>query len=315
VSKPEGVPRPLAIVLGVLLASVLPTGCGGPNTLRAEMDRAEDSARRAEGALDEADRRMDALDREGAEEAISEARKHLADPQITKYPEHGILKERLAAAESRLEEVKGEIVRRDLERAVLAERQRLDEAAERLEAAVEAMRRPSAAKDELDGAREAAAELEERLEGASELAAKDEPLAAHAAALRKRTASRREEIERFSRILSFRTGPLAARIEGVELAARAKAERDAEAAKELRGKAIDRFQACVTDGREMLVRWAELAKVKVEVEAGGKASTIGGVVEGCERQLDALAKAGKAKAAGKGKAAKAKAKGKAKKKR
>lgn len=290
-SKPRAV-RAHVFWIAALLALA---GCGTERaSLRENMDSAETAGRQAENALDEADKRMDRLDVEGAESALSDAREKLADPNITKYPEHSLLKDRLASGRTRLETVRAELAKRELEKAVLAARQTLEAASARLDAALESLKKPSATKATVGEVEEAEKDLAEKIGDAREVETKDAELGAYADTLRKQLAKAREEVGRVAKVMIFRSGPGAARVEATRLGAEMKEVTDPEDVAELRGKIIDRLQLCVVDGKELLVRTPELGKTKIELEGRGVES-IDAVVTSCQKELDALVKKAKPK--------------------
>jgi hypothetical protein len=298
-----------AVVLVLALIGV--SGCGTTeSSLRSQMDTAEASARAAENALDEADKRMDALDADATVSLLRTAKEKLADPNITKYPEHSLLKSRLAESETRLVRVKEDVAKRELERAVMAHRQMLEAAEKRLSEAVAGLKKPSVSDSAVSETKDAASDLEAQLERGEEVALRDDGLGEYAAGLKKVVAASRGEVEAARGILSFRSGPAAAREAGLDLLEEMRAA-DAEDAAGIKSKAIDQFQLCVVDGRSLIATTPELAKMKIELE--GRVSTVEAVVAGCDKSLASLTKGKVAKA--KPKASKKSKKAKKKKKR
>jgi hypothetical protein len=272
-----------------VLVGFVVAACGGPQTLRGTMDNAERSAQEAENALDEAEKRMDALDAEGAASSLDDAQEKLSDPNISKYPEHGMLKERLAENRKRLDSVKKEIAKRELEKAVQGARQLLEAASARLTAAIEAMKKPSASRAQVEEVEDAEKDLADRIGDARDVETKDAELGAYADGLRKQLAKSRDEVGKVSKVMAFRSGPGNARVEASVLVAEMKGTKDEEDRAELRSKAIDRFQVCVVDGKEMLVRAPELARTKIELDGRG-VEAVEAVVASCQKELDALVK-------------------------
>src|SRR5262249_52755846 len=149
------------------------------------MQHAENQGRAAEDLLDEADKRLDALEAERAAKLIAEAREKLGDKDIAKYPEHAMLRDRLKQSEGRLEKVRAELAKRELERAVLEQRQLVETALARLEKAMEAVRAPEVSESQLREARDAADDLKDKIANGVKLEEKDKKLADHQALTRK----------------------------------------------------------------------------------------------------------------------------------
>lgn len=303
-------PRSVKAAAMMVLALISLAACGGTQgSLRADMDSAESSARAAETALDEADKRMDTLDADAAASLLKTAKEKLADPNIAKYPEHSMLKARLAESQERLLRVREDVSKRDLERAVMAQRQMLEGAEKRLSEAVAGLKKPSVSQSAVGEVNDAADDLETQLDRGAEVAMRDDSLSAYADGLKKAVTAGRAEAEGTKGILSFRSGPAAARAAGLSLVEEMKSAEGEEAAS-LKSKAIDQFQTCVVDGRSLVATMPELAKLKIELD--GRVSTVEAVVAGCEKSLAALT--GKASKVAKEKApAKKKKKAKAKK--
>lgn len=262
--------------------------CGGPTTLAARMDHAENQARAAEALLDEADKRLEALEADRAEKLLADAKDRLSDPDIAKYPEHRLLQDRHKEASAKLVTVREEITKRELERAVLAQRQLVETALSRLEAAVEAMRRAEVTPSQLDEAKDAANDLRDKLANGGAIEAKDEGLAKFSADARKTLEKAMAEEQRAERVIAFREGPGLAMAEATTLAGKAKGEKDPEKRKELTTEALDRYRACVAKAKELLAGAPELAKTKVEVD--GKTTSADALTSACEKQVESLDK-------------------------
>lgn len=270
------------------LAWIILLGCGGPTTLRARMDEAEGKGRQAESFLDEADHEIRALEVERAEKLLAKAKDLLADPEIAKYPEHGLLKERVTESEVALALAKKEIEKRELERAVLAHRQILEGAEGRLGKAIDLVKSPDVDASRIEEARDAISDLEDRLEDGSELETKDKGLADHAGSVRKNVESAKAEARRAEIVLAFREGPLAARREALSLVESAKKEKDRERQREIYADALARLRACADKGKEMLATSPDLAKASIVLDA--KRTAPGVVSTACAKDVVALEK-------------------------
>lgn len=310
------------------LASLVLTGlCGGalfgcaaaPQKLQARMDDAEAQARKAELALDAADRAMEALEPDKASLLLTEARERLADPNITKYPEHSILRERLKKTEARLPEVREARRQREIERAVAAQKDLLAPAEAKLEQAVAALQREDAGKPQLDEVRAVRDDLRAKLDAQISLESQQADYKAYAAALRKRLDSASAEQRRTEKAIAFREGPGVARKEALELIENAKVEKAPAKSKVVMIEALGKLRVCRDTGNNMLSETPDLAKAKI-VLPDGKATTADAVTAGCaklasslEKKVGASSKKAESKPAKPVKAAKAKKKAKVKK--
>src|SRR5262249_37378149 len=145
-----------------------------PSTLRGQMDQAERSGRAAETDMDEAEKAIRVLEVDRAANALESAKKRLAGPYMAKYPEHDLLKRRLDRDQGQLEAARAEVRRRELERAVAVQRQALDVSYARLTKAIEAMHIESAAKSEIEAARDALKDTRGKLEDGVDLEKRDQ---------------------------------------------------------------------------------------------------------------------------------------------
>lgn len=231
---------------------------------------------------------MDALAAAEAEAQLAVAGEHLQHPDITKYPEHAMLQQRLVDGQTRLLGVKKELDRLALEKEVATHREVLAASATRLENALDAARRTEAGEAELTELRGAREELVDKLSAGPGLEARDAPLSTYAAGLRKIVQKAGDDARRTERLVAFRAGPVASHLLATELSEQVKLEPDPAKQRERRAEVLDHLKTCAAKARMMLEQSPELAKEKQDV--GGKLTPLASVGPSCEKRASALEK-------------------------
>jgi len=157
---------------GVLLAVLALTGACGPKSLEARTRQAEKSADEAAEALDRAQKAAEALEPDDLDDALADAKKALADPDIHLYPEAGMHQDRYQELAAKAPEVRAAREKRDLEA-------RLDKARSEVVPLVQAMLEgtegltPASATDEkVEAVEKAARRVKERVDDDKGLFAK-----------------------------------------------------------------------------------------------------------------------------------------------
>jgi hypothetical protein len=285
----------LRIALLLMVSSTALIGCGGPSSLRGQMDQAEKVSGKAEADLEEAERAIRKLEVARAEESLKSARDRLADPNISKYPEHQILKDRLKRDEEQLVGARAELKKQELERAVLAQRQAVEKSWARAEKAVELVRPEDGKAGEIDDARDALKDVRAKLEDGVELEKQDAKLAEYSASIRKKLTVTTAALKRAEVTFAFRDGPLASRNKAAALAERASSERDDDKQKSLRTDAIEKYRSCASVGAQMIATTTELGKTKLQLD--GKTVAAEAIATDCAKKADSLSKLAKKKAA------------------
>ncbi|MBI3184036.1 MAG: hypothetical protein HYZ28_18030 [Myxococcales bacterium] len=274
--------RWLAIGLALCL------GACGPKGLRARLANAEKRAVQAEAALDEAERRLDEMDAGGAEGKLRDARSALEDPDVGYYPEREMIADRLDAAERRLEGVKKEKDRRELEKKVAERKKEIEFRMEEVKRAIEEARAPEATRSRADGLKDAMEDLSGVLEDGKELEGRHGAYARFALDARRSLEQGRKELSVVQARVSFAGGPGAAYLEGRSLAQEARGEKSKERRGKLFGEARARLKSCALDGKEMLAAEAKLARSPIALD--GEVLSAGVITSRCESEADSVGK-------------------------
>jgi hypothetical protein len=255
------------------------------------MDQAERSGRAAEVDLDEAEKAIRALEVDHAASSLTSARKRLSDPYMAKYPEHDMLKRRLDRDDEQLVAARAEVKKRELERAVAAQKQTLDVSFAHVSEALEALHRDTAARAEIEAAHDALKDAKEKLDAGSELEKQDAKLADLQAGLKKKLDAANADMKKTEKAIAFRDGPIVLRQEGALLADRAKAESDVEKKRALLAGAAEKYRSCAENGAQLVAGTPELATTKLAVD--GRSVAAKSIAADCGKKADALAKAAK----------------------
>lgn len=293
----------------ILSLALLGAGCAGPRTASERLKHAEERAMTAERALDKASAAIEALEPDQAESLVADAKGALADPDISAYPEHQLLRERLESAEKGVLAARIEVTRRDVERRVRERTAKVEEATKSLHAALEKLTTPQVGSGELRAARSAVDALKDALEVDDDRVKNDAAYATLAKSTLAALGGQREEIAIGERVVALREGPLQKWQDASERSAQAAKEEDAEAKLKLYVEARQGYQACGDGLKPALNDAPKLRARLILVEGQAEALPLAAIAKICLKEVQVLDKAvaGLEKAAKLAAAAKAKA--------
>jgi hypothetical protein len=280
---------PATIAIAVALALASTAACGGPSTLRGQMDQAERQGQKADEDMDQAEKAIKALDVDKADTALKSARARLQDPNMAKYPEHKMLDDRLKRDTDKLEAAREEVRKRELERAVAAKKAEIDVAWSKVEPALEAAGAETAVAADIEAARTVLKDVKDKLDAGADLEKRDEGFSSYLDSMRKRVQSGAAAVKKDENSIAFRDGPLASRKAGSELADQLSSEKDAKKREALSTTAIEKFRSCADQSAQLISGTPEMAKAKVSLD--GKKLSIDAIGADCRKKADALSKA------------------------
>lgn len=252
--------------------------------MQARLANAEERTDEAVRVLDDAEERIRSLEIAEAKKLLAEAREVLSDRDVSLHPEGDTLRVRLTELNAELELAEVEKKKRDLEFAVLRQKEKVERALAALRQREEELSTPTVAR--ITAVREAAREVVDELQEGKELAAKDKPYAAYVKEVEYSLEQSEVQAVFAEKLFAFREGPAAARMKGFEAAQAAK-EASVEKKVELLSAAHGHFQACATEGRAQLASTPTLAKAPV---VAGEKVTAKTLVAECQAKLRPTAK-------------------------
>lgn len=279
---PKTVAAPLIVPIVVLSLAV--SACAAKSKSR----RAEDAATEVDNHLRDAERHMRALDVDRAEDSLEDAKEELQNPDLEYHPEATLLKDRYLELLSRLDVVRAEKAKRELELAVEKQRQELERAKTRLLNAAEALSKPESGRREVDEVRGAMEDLSRVLEDGKQYEAKSTSYADDAAHAQRRVEDAKVRLALADARLRFVDGPAAAWTRGQSQFAEAKKEKDLERRQERYTDARRELLQCKEEGSKLTAERAGLAGAAIMVD--GKTMSAGSVVTSCEKTIAALDK-------------------------
>jgi hypothetical protein len=266
--------------LFALAGSVL-VSCSTSSSLKTRLVNAERRAAEAEKLLDQAEHQLAALEADSAEGPLKRAQEALSDADLGYYPEREMLSQRLSADLKRLPEVRREREVRDRARLIDERRAEVEKAFAKLRPELITLKKRGLGNADVDRANDAAKSLQAALDDGRELETKDETYAAYAKGKRTFTGLARSEIELGKKRLEFAAGPASARKEAVELARRAKTERDRDKKIRLRAHGREKFAECAKAGERLLILYPALAGT---ITVGNEPLTARALVASCAKQ-------------------------------
>jgi hypothetical protein len=241
--------------------------CGATQRTPAErLDHAERQAMDAERALDRADAALEALQPEGAESMIDEARRALSDPDIVAYPEHSQLKARLSRAEEKLVEAKLEVERRAVEALIAEQRAKIDAAVSKLEAAVGRLNAPQIVREDLEAAEAAIEEVKESVGADDQRVLGNAEYAEYARGVITDLAGPKEEVKLAERAVRLKELAYVRWRSGSSELDKARAESDPVARRVAFGEARTSLKACSEEIKRALAATPKLAKRPLAIE-------------------------------------------------
>lgn len=155
--------RRSAFLLGLWLSAC------APPTLRQQMLNGEAQATRAEKALDEAEAAYAKYEPDDAEDALEEAKKALADPDVELYPEREAIHARYQAVSAKLPQAREAKRLHDIEVKSAAHWAEADQALLKLNGVLDTVGKEQPVETEVETARDAAMKLKSVLEDGEDL--------------------------------------------------------------------------------------------------------------------------------------------------
>lgn len=232
---------------------------------------------------------MRALEVDRAEDDLEDAKKALQNPDLEIHPEATMLKDRYLELVARLDVVREEKARRELELAIEEQRQNLERGRTRLLHATDALSQPQIGTREINEVRSAAEALSRVIEEGKKYEAKSTSYADDAAHAQRRVEGAKERIVLAELRLRFIEGPAQSWVRGRSSFADARKEKKVDRRQEKLLAAQRELQECSDGARKLLAENGELATASIVVE--GKPTTAAGVSTGCGKLLTAVEKA------------------------
>ena len=285
--------------LGVVLLVALSSGCG-PKSLDAKMKDADKLSDKIGGLLDLAEKAMGEADPKKAEEALAEASKLLAEPDMQYSPEREMYVSRHAELAPKLSEAREARKQKDIEEAVVNERAEIGPSLQAMKDAAEAVAGPKVDEKAIDAARDSVTALEKAVGASDErrvFALKDPSFLGYLKRAKAETEKARAIVTKAEKKLKFLNGPVAMKQKATDELKQSKSEKDAEKKRALVASAAGGYGRCVSAGVEFTK--GGLAGEKLVIAAS--TTTIESFLETCkaaQQSTDkALAKLPKPKAA------------------
>lgn len=257
-------PSSTRAVGSALLALVLCVACG-PRSMQARLRHGEKLAGKAELALSSAETHLNDLEPDAALEDLAEAKKAMADPDTSLYPDASMLGERLAAAEARLPATRLARERKDLADAVAAQRTKVEQAQAELSKLLATASAQGATQDDVKAAHDALGAARGSLDEGKSLEPRDKAYATWAAAARKKLDQFEGDVFLAGGRVLFVQGPVRLFAESNARQAEAKRVKPAARRKELFLVARRLLRECVQAARPLLADYPPLAWSKFGV--------------------------------------------------
>ena len=270
------------------MSFVLCAACATPS-LKGRLLNAERRCNEGDSQLEEAEKQMAKLEAGEAVRHLDRAKAALADPDVDYFPEHSLLRQRLATDVARLPQVRADRAKRDIQDAVAQQFLKLEKGVPPLDQATQALARPDLQKGGLGEARGAAENLEGILKQGAALEAEDTAYAGTAKALTLRLTEFQVTLARAQKRLDFVAGPGALLKEGEGVLESVRTTKDDEAKAGLFSRAYKLLVRCSTEGKDAFAATPGLEKATTQWE--GQVISLGTVVSRC-RSKSQLAKHG-----------------------
>lgn len=267
--------RSLAFVLAVAVL-----GCG-PKSLDAKMKDADKLADKIGGLLDVAEKALGDAEPKKAEEALAEATKLLAEPDMQYSPEREMYASRHAELAPKLDEAREARKQKDIEEAVRSERAEIGPSLQSMKDAAEAISGPKVDEKLIDVARDSVSALEKAV-GASDdrriFALKDPSFLGYLKRAKAETEKARAVVTKAQRKLKFLNGPVVLKQTAESELKQSKKEKDATKKRALVASAAGGYGRCVSAGAEFTK--GGLATEKIVI--GSSTTTIESFLETCK---------------------------------
>lgn len=237
----------MRVLAGVAVALVL-SACG-PKTMDARLRDAERYADKASGYLDQAEKAMAALEPKDMEEALSDAKRVLAEKDIELYPEAQMHFDRYQELAGKLPAVKAEREKRDLEIRLNKARDKIVPRVQALVEAQEAVVPSAPTRGQVEAVESKGKSLKEALDDELDLFVKDADFAAWAKSQRNKADKALEGAARAKKGVAFLEGPVTTWKEALALQKDAKEKKDVVEKEAALREARTRLTTCEKNAR------------------------------------------------------------------
>ncbi len=283
------------LIPGSLLASSLcivalltVPGCQRSTTLKARLNRAEQSSVQAERHLDEAEGALRALDPARAEGSLRSAKEALAEPDVAYYPERESIRERYKNFEGQLASTWAEVRRRELDSKVAEQQLSLEQPLARWKESLKGLGSKQLDEEILDRVRDATEQVRDQLKEGQPLEAQHAGYSKQADGVRQTLQKEAPRLEVAEKTLAFIKGPGKTRQEGLALWKQARSQKDRKRQHEMLDEVRGKFWSCSADAREMLAATPLLAKTSFLLDGATASPSL--VAKGCATRVDTLDK-------------------------
>lgn len=276
---------------------LLALGACGPRSMKQRLAHGEKRTDEATLLLNDAERELQNLEADRAEEKLTEAKELLVHPDVELSPEGELLRGQLTELTARVPKVREERARKEREAREERERQALMAAVEKQrDAVVQAMdavtvalialEQKDAGRAQVDAVFDAVKRARERQQAGKELETKSPDYAASARNTAKRLEQAEARARLVQRVTDFVSGPYSASQEAKALERKAQRERDLEKRLALYTDAHQRFRRCGEEAEKLLAELPEFARRPLP--AAGRAPTLQAAASGCGKKAGTL---------------------------
>ncbi len=267
--------RALAFWLLVALS-----GCG-PKSLAAKMRDADKYSDKIGGLLEQAEKALNEAEPKKAEEALAEANKLLAEPDMQFSPERDMYLSRYGELEPRLTEAREARQQKDIEEAVRNERAEIGPTLQAMKDAAETIGGAKIDEKSIEAALDSVSALEKAVGSSNErrlLALKDPSFLAYLKRAKAESQKARTEVTRAEKKLKFLKGPVVLKQKAADELKQSKTEKDAEKKRDLIASAASGYGRCVSTGSEFTKSGFATEKIVI----GASTTTIESFLETCK---------------------------------
>ncbi len=244
---------------------VLAAGCG-PRTMQARVAEGERRVDRASSLMDEAQRALEAVEPDRAQDRLRDAKEQLSDRNVDTNPEAELLRSRLSQLEARLPEVRARKARDELARKVDERKGVIQASLTRLRAALAELKPGVTDRSALRSARDGIRMVRDDIAWKRELQTEDPAFGEYVEALGVELDSAERKIELAEKVAAFAEGPVRSLQSATALAEKAKAESRLSKRLELENDSLAQYRACADGAKKQLADDLGLERAQVMVE-------------------------------------------------
>ena len=253
-------------------------GCG-PKTSNARMKDSERRADQVNRSLDQAQDAETRLEPKDAESALEDAKKGLMDPDINIYPELDLMVDRYKELQAKLDAVRAERTKRDLDQKLNKARDKVVPAVQKLSEATDKLSATAPTQEQIEAVEDPAKDVRDGVDDAKDLFVRDPDFALWAKSQRAKAEKALEEVARAKAKLKLIEGPGGAWLEAQKLIKDARSGLKPDEQQDKLTAAKGRLEACIKDGNALRADPA-LPAEKVKV-GNGPPQTPAQLVAGC----------------------------------